>query len=171
MTTRHGALSDFFLRLSDVSLVLASLGLTIVYRFSPAENPGFVFDFLSERIKVTNAIFGGLLLACWHGAFAAQGLYVSHRLSTLKQEVREVGRAIAISAAALLVAAQLGHWRTINFRTVAIFSALSFLLIGGMRIALRLNLRRLREGGPNVKTLLIIGAGRPGLRLAPQLAT
>jgi exopolysaccharide biosynthesis polyprenyl glycosylphosphotransferase len=170
MTTRHGALSDIFLRLSDLSLVLASLGVTIVYRFSPAESPGFVFDFLSERIKVTNAILGGLLLACWHGAFAAQGLYVSHRLSTLKQELREVGRAIVISAVALLVAAQLGHWQTINFVTVAIFSVLSFLLIGSMRCALRLNLRRLRERGHNVKSLLIIGGGRRGRRFANQLA-
>ena len=74
MTARHGSITDFFLKLSDLALLTASLGLTIVYRYSPSQNPAFVIDYLSERVKVTNAILGFILLLSWYAAFAAQGL-------------------------------------------------------------------------------------------------
>ena len=169
MTDRNGSLSNFFLKLSDISLLLISLGLTIVHRYSPAENPDFVISYLSERIKVTNALLGFGLVISWHIAFAVQGLYVSHRLRPLRLEAKEIGRAILISSLVLLVAANLGSWPTINVRTVAMFGLLSFALIGGMRLVLRINLRRLRRRGHNVKTLLIVGGGARGRRFAKQL--
>ena len=98
MTARTGSLSNFFLKLSDLLLLLVALSAAIVFRYSPAENPGFVIDYLSERIKVTNAILGLLLIISWHAAFAAQPLYVSHRLSPLRNELKEVARAVLIAA-------------------------------------------------------------------------
>jgi len=169
MTARTGSLSNAFLKLSDLSLLLVALGSAVVFRYSPADNPGFVIDYLSQRIKVTNAILGVVLIISWHAAFAAQGLYVSHRLSPLRGELKEIARAVVIAAVALLVAANLGGWPTINALTVAIFAAVSFTLIVAMRVALRLNLRRLRARGHNVKTLLIVGAGERGRRFAAQL--
>jgi len=169
MVTRHGSISDFCLKLSDLSLVLTSLGLTIVYRYSPAQNPTFVIDYLSQRVKVANAILGFALLLSWYAAFAAQGLYVSHRLSSMTEELKEIATAVMISSGALLVAAQLGNWPTINAITVAEFSLLAFTLIACVRFALRLNLRRLRARGHNVKSLLLVGGGARGRRFAAQL--
>ena len=169
MVARHGSISDFFLKLSDLSLVLISLGLTIVYRYSPAQNPTFVIDYLSQRVKVANAILGFALLLSWYAAFAAQGLYVSHRLSSTAEELKEITRAVMISSAALLVAAQLGNWATINAVTVAEFSLVAFTSIACVRFALRLNLRRLRRRGHNVKALLLVGGGARGRRFAAQL--
>src|SRR5690242_1642274 len=103
MTVRHGVISDFFLKASDLSLLLASLGLTIVYRYSPAQNPTFVIDYLSDRVKVTNALLGFLLVFAWYASFAAQGLYVSHRLSTIGEELKEIARAVLFSSGSLLV--------------------------------------------------------------------
>ena len=80
MTDRNGSLSNYFLKLSDLSLLLLSLGLAIVHRYAPGQNPTFVVDYLSKRIKVTNALLAFGLLFSWHAAFAVQGLYVSHRL-------------------------------------------------------------------------------------------
>lgn len=169
MTDRNGSLSNYFLKLSDLSLLLVSLGLTIVHRYSPAENPDFVIAYLSERIKVTNALLGVGLVISWHIAFAVQGLYVSHRLRPLRLELKEIGRAVLFSTLALLVGANLGSWPTINLRTVAMFGLLSFGLIGGMRVVLRLNLRRLRRRGHNVKTLLIVGGGSRGRQFAERV--
>lgn len=169
MTDRNGSLSNSFLKLSDLSLLLVSLGLTIVHRYSPAENPDFVIDYLSERIKVTNALLGVGLVISWHIAFAVQGLYVSHRLRPLRLELKEIGRAVLFSSLALLVGANLGSWPTINLRTVAMFGLVSFGLIGSMRLALRLNLRRLRRRGHNVKTLLIVGGGARGRQFAERV--
>jgi exopolysaccharide biosynthesis polyprenyl glycosylphosphotransferase len=169
MTARTGSLSNFFLKLSDMSLLLIALASAIIFRYSPADNPAFVVDYLSQRIKVTNAILGVVLIISWHAAFAAQHLYVSHRLSPLRNELKEIARAVVISAVSLLVAANLGRWPTINAATAAIFGALGFAMIAAMRIALRMNLRRLRARGHNVKTLLIVGAGERGQRFAAQL--
>jgi len=169
MTDRNGSLSNFFLKLSDVSLLLISLALTIVHRYSPAENPDFVVSYLSERIRVTNALLGLGLVISWHIAFAVQGLYVSHRLRPLGLELKEIGRAVLIASVTLLVAANFGSWPTINVRTVVMFGLMSGALIGGMRLALRSNLRRLRRRGHNVKSLLIVGGGSRGRRFAAQL--
>src|SRR6202140_3351210 len=169
MTDRNGSLSNYFLKLSDVSLLLFSLALTIVHRYSPAENPDFVIAYLSERIKITNALLGFSLVISWHIALAVQGLYVSHRLRPLGLELKEISRAVLISSVTLLVAANLGRLPTINVRTVAMFGLVSFGLIGSMRFVLRLNLRRLRRRGHNVKTLLIVGGGARGRAFAAQL--
>ncbi|HMG74415.1 MAG TPA: sugar transferase [Pyrinomonadaceae bacterium] len=169
MTDRNGSLSNYFLKLSDLSLLLLSLGLAIVLRYAPGQNPTFVVDYLSERIKVTNALLGFGLLFSWHAAFAVQGLYVSHRLRPLRLELKEVGRAVLISSVLLLVGANVGSWPTINVRTVATFGLMSFVLIGTGRFCLRANLRRLRRRGHNVKTLLLVGGGARGRRFAAQI--
>ena len=169
MTARYGTLSNFFLKLSDLSLLLTSLGLVIVYRYAPANNPDFAFDYLSERVKVSNAVLGAGLLITWHLGFAVQGLYLSHRLSTQRQELKEIARATLISAVSLLVAAELGRWPTINPVTVSLFALLSFTLIASMRVLLRINLRRLRRRGHNVKSLLLVGGGARGRRFAEQI--
>jgi exopolysaccharide biosynthesis polyprenyl glycosylphosphotransferase len=170
MTDSHGTISNAFLKLSDLSLMLVSLGLVIVHRYSPGENVGFLFSYLSERVKVGNAILGFMLILFWHAAFAAQGLYVSHRLTPMTKEIREVVRAVLVTAVTLLVAAQFGKWPTINVTTVASSAALSFILISTMRLALRSNLRRLRARGHNVKSLLIVGGGARARGLAAVIS-
>src|SRR5262249_44209408 len=132
-------------------------------------NPTFVVNYLSERIKVTNALLGFLLLFAWYASFAAQGLYVSHRLSTMADELKEIGRAVLFSSVALLAASQLGHWPTINTGTVALFFVTSFAVVTAARLGLRMNLRRLRASGQNVKSIVIIGGGSRGRRFANQL--
>src|ERR1041385_4532926 len=169
MTNPRGTISDFCLKLTDLSLTLLSLGAVIVFRYSPEENPAFVFDYLSERVKVTNAMLGALLLLSWYAAFAAQGLYLSHRLSSLPKELTEVARAIGICSVGLLVAAQFGRWPTINTRTAIGFAGVSFVLIGGVRVLLRFNLRRLRQRGHNVKSIVIVGGGNRGRAFAKRI--
>ena len=169
MITRSGTISDFCLKLNDQALLLLSLGVVIVFRFSPSSNPTFVVDYLSERVKVANAILGVLLVLSWYAAFAAEGLYTSHRLGSRAKEIIEIARAIAICSVALVVAASIGHWPTVGLRTVASFGLVSFALVSSVRMALRYNLRQLRERGHNVKSLLIVGGGSRGRAFAAHL--
>jgi len=159
MFTRSGTISDFCLKLNDLLLLVLSLSIVIVFRYSPSPDPTYVVDYLSDRIKVTNAILGVLLILSWYGAFAAQGLYTSHRLRTLTKEITEIARAVAVCSVTLLIAAEMGQWPTIKLRTVAGFGLVSFALVVSMRMALRYNLRRLRERGHNRKSLVIVGGG------------
>jgi len=162
MTDRYGQLTNFSLKLTDLLLMLAALGLGIVINYAPYESvtvSDYAVDFLATRIKITNAVLAGLLLVVWHLGFNLAGLYRSHRLSTLREELREVGRAICLASVALLIVAQVGRWHTINLWTATSVGLLALFLLGGMRVLLRLNLRRLRRRGHNVKKLVIIGTG------------
>src|SRR5467141_1286968 len=160
MTDRYGQLANFALKVTDLLLMLAALGLGILINYAPAAPlpvPAYAVDFLSSRIKVGNALLGGLLVLSWYLVFYLQGVYRSHRLSGLLEEVAEVARAIFFASGALLIVAQIGKWRTITIWTAACVGLIALLLIGGTRLLLRLNLRRLRLRGHNLKKLLIIG--------------
>jgi exopolysaccharide biosynthesis polyprenyl glycosylphosphotransferase len=162
MTARYGQLANFSLKVTDLVLMLSALGAGIVINYAPAEAPSlsdYAVDFLSTRIKVANALLCALLLVIWAFAFSLQGVYRSHRLSSLREELNEIGRAIFFASAALLIVGQLGKWRTITILTAATVGVIAMLLIGTTRALLRLNLRRLRLRGHNLKKILIIGTG------------
>ena len=169
MTAPRRQLFTLFLRLSDLLLLAGSLGLTIVLNYDPAHRFGFALDFLSSRIKVGNAILGGLLLVIWHLAFSAQGLYQPNRLRMFGEEMKEVGRAMFIAVLALLVIAKIGQWPTINLWTAGCFGMISLALDGVARLGLRLGLRWFRLRGHNSKTLLVIGGGARAQQFAECL--
>jgi hypothetical protein len=85
---------SFALLSVTVLLLVPLVNAAIVLRYSPAENPGFVIDYLSERVKVTNAILGLLLIISWHAAFAAHAAQQSRHLGVeLAQQFFQIRRA------------------------------------------------------------------------------
>ena len=60
MTARYGQLANFFLKISDLVLMLSALWLAIVINYAPPKPsvPAYAVDFLSTRIKVGNALLG-----------------------------------------------------------------------------------------------------------------
>src|ERR1700730_12998364 len=115
MTARYGQLANFSLKFTDLLLMLLALGAGIVVNYAPSEAlslSDYAVDFLSTRIKVTNALLCALLLVIWAVAFSLQGVYRSHRLSSLREELSEIARAILFATAALLIVGQLGKWHT-----------------------------------------------------------
>lgn len=173
MTSRYGQIANFFLKMIDLALMLSALAVAIVVNYAPSDQlsvSAYAVDFFSTRIKVGNALLCGLLLVIWYIAFELQGLYRSHRLSTFVDETKEIARAISIASVALVMVAQIGRWRTINLWTTACVGALAMALIAGMRLLLRIHLRRLRLKGHNIKKLLLIGNGPRAEWLARQVA-
>jgi len=158
MTTRYGQLANFFLKASDQLLMLAALSLTILINYASSAAkpvPDFALDFLSTRVKLANALLCALLIVVWYLTFNLQGVYRSHRLSSLLEEMKEIGRAVFFAAVALVIIAQIGDWETINLWTATCVGLTGLALIGSMRLLVRLKLRRLRLRGHNLKTLLI----------------
>ncbi|MDQ2975535.1 MAG: sugar transferase [Acidobacteriota bacterium] len=173
MTARYGQLANFFLKMTDLSLTLLALAIGIVINYAPAAKTDvstYAFDFLSSRVKVGNALLCALMLAIWYIVFELQGLYRSHRLSSFVEEIKEIARAIFAASIALLIVAQVGGWKTITLRTTLCIGLLALAEIAGMRLLLRLNLRRLRLRGLNIKKLLLIGNGPRAEWLARQVA-
>jgi exopolysaccharide biosynthesis polyprenyl glycosylphosphotransferase len=162
MTARYGQLTNLFLKISDLMLMLCALSLAILINYAPAARvpiSEYAIDFLSTRVKIANALLGAGMLLVWYVVFNLQGIYRSHRLSRFSEELKEIGRAVFLASLMLLMVAQIGRWQTINPKTAATVGAIAFLLIMTMRMLLRLNLRRLRLHGHNLKTLLIVGGG------------
>ena len=162
MTARYGQLANFSLKVTDLLLMLLALGSGILIEYAPFEPQpvsSYAVEFLSTRVKVGNALLCALLLVIWAVAFSLQGVYRSHRLSSLREELIEIARAIFFASAALMIVGQIASWRTITVGTATLVGLLAMFLIGGTRVLLRLNLRRLRLRGHNIKKLVIIGTG------------
>lgn len=162
MIARYGQLANLFLKVSDLLLMFCALSLAIVINYAPGASvpvSEYAIDFLSTRVKVANALLGAAMLLVWYIVFNLQGIYRSHRMSRFAEELREIGRAVFLATLMLLMVAQIGQWRTLNLWTAACVGAIGFLLIAAMRVLLRLNLRRMRLRGHNIKKLLIVGGG------------
>jgi|ERR1043166_930642 exopolysaccharide biosynthesis polyprenyl glycosylphosphotransferase len=162
MIARYGQLANLFLKVSDLLLMLCALSLAIVLNYAPEASVSFsayAIEFLSTRVKITNALLGAAMLLVWYVVFNLQGIYRSHRLSRFTEELREIGRAVFLASLMLLMVAQIGRWRTITLWTAVCVGLIGMALIVLMRLLLRLNLRRLRLRGHNIKTLLIVGGG------------
>lgn len=150
MTTTYGQLVTLALKMADLLLLLFALLVTEIINYAPQSELTVVeysVDFLSTRIKLSNAILCGLLLIFWHSFFNVRDLYRSHRLRGMREEFRQVCQATALCAMALLIAAQLGDWKTINLLVVASFWCFAVIFCGGIRYASRRYLRYLRQHG------------------------
>ena len=172
MVARHGQITNAVLKVSDLALLFAALSLSIIVNYAPEASISvseYAVDFLHTRVKVGNALLCAVMVTVWYILFNVQGIYRSHRLSTLFEELREIGAAVALASFTLLMFAQIGHWRTITLWTASCVGMFGFVLIATMRLLLRLNLRRLRMRGKNLKTLVIIGGGTRAQWFATQI--
>ena len=157
-----GQLATLCLKVADILVLLAALGLTIVLNYAPEAKmsaPNYAVDFLSTRVKVSNVIICLVLLGVWHGAFRWFRLYEAEHWQTWEKEIGSVTKALMIAAVALLATAHIGRWPTVNILTVAGFALIGGAFTGGVRWGRRFYQRRARAQGRNLKSLLIIGGG------------
>lgn len=162
MISRQGQLSILFLKSADLALLLAALGLTIAVIYAPEAEmsmPDYSVDFLSTRIKLSNALLCGLLLLVWHFCFKVNGLYLSYRLSEAREIVWRVFKVVGFCAIALFIVAQIAGWKTLRIGPTSVFFAFGCLFIGGYRLLIFYLSRRFRRRGINIKTLLVLGGG------------
>ncbi|HEY0656987.1 MAG TPA: hypothetical protein VGD05_00855, partial [Pyrinomonadaceae bacterium] len=162
MNFRQGQLSLLFLKSADLLLILFALGATIVLNYAPAAHmslPEYSLDFLSSRVKLSNAVLGGFLMFIWHYCFRIYGLYFSTRLSKPREILFKVARAVGAASIALLMIAKIGDWNVINLWTTAYFGFIALVFVGGLRMSVYRLSRHFRQRGANIKSLLIIGGG------------
>src|SRR6267142_6203333 len=162
MIARYGQLANLFLKISDLLLMLCALSLAILINYVPEAQVSittYAIDFLSTRVKVGNALLCGSMVIVWYMVFNLQSIYRSHRLSRFTEELKEIGRAVFLASLMLLIVAHIGRWQTITLWTATCVGLIGLALIVAMRVLLRLNLRRLRVRGHNIKKLLIVGGG------------
>src|SRR5215210_8308136 len=162
MTSRQGQLSLIFLNCADLILLLGALGATIVINYAPESHLGYSdysIDFLSTRVKLSNAILAGVLLFVWHSCFKIYGMYHSYRMSKVDEVLKHIIKAVGSSSIALLIVAQIGDWNTVTLWAVLCFCFISIAFISGLRMCVYYVSHAFRRRGINTKSLLVIGGG------------
>lgn len=153
-------------------LLLFALGAAIVINYAPESDlsvSAYSFDFLSTRVKLSNALLCGALLVVWHFCFKCYGLYYSYRLRTVNEIFKHIIKAVAASSMALFIIAQIGDWNSVTLWTVFCFFAIAITTVGGLRLSVYYSSRAFRRRGINTKSLLIIGGGHRAQQLIRKI--
>lgn len=172
MTSRQGQLSLIFLQCADLWLLLFALGAAIIINYAPESElsvSAYSLNFLSTRVKLSNALLCGGLVFVWHFIFKYYGLYYSYRLSKVNEIFKHIFKAVAASSIALFITAQIGGWDTVTLWTVFCYGLIGFSTVGGLRAGVFYLSRAFRRRGINTKTLLIIGGGRRAEQLIKKI--
>lgn len=173
MNLKRGQLSIIALKSADLLLLLFALGATILLNFAPESEkslPDYSLDFLSTRIKLSNAVLSGVLLYIWHFCFRHYGLYLSSRLNTPNEILHRVVKAVGVSSIILLMIAKIGDWKVITLWTTACFAGIAVSFVGALRMSVYRLSRYVRRHGMNTKSLLILGGGARSRRIIEKIS-
>lgn len=143
-----------------------AMALLITAETVSPHNPA---EFLSVRVKISNALlFLGFVLA-WHLIFRVRGLYRSRRIGLLVSEWWDVARAVALGTLLLSGLALLLRLDAVDRSFLLIFFVAS--LVGTIltRSLLRMFLGEARRRGRNLRNLVIVGCGPRGARLGAEI--
>jgi exopolysaccharide biosynthesis polyprenyl glycosylphosphotransferase len=152
-----------FYRILDVLALCFALWIAFLYG-SPQGTGYITKAFIEPEIEST-VFFVGVLLS-WSITLSSMWLYQSKRLARWEDEfwdaVKAVGFCTLILAAMILVA----EWSIVPKRFLLIFACVSFVLFGLIRTYKRIFLRQLRLKGRNLRSVIIVGAGARGQKIA-----
>lgn len=109
-----------------------------------------------------------LILVIFPLVFRGSNLYTTNRGRSHIQEVFEIFKAIAFSTL-LLVAISYFIRDRYSRLTVIIFAGYAFVSVSMVRLAFRALFNALRRRGVNLKTILVVGAGSLGQRVAETI--
>lgn len=127
-------------------------------------------EVLALRLKVSNLVLMVGFLSVAHVVLRANGLYESHRLSTLRSELGDICKAVIFCALLLAAAAVLFKLEVVAGRSFLVaFCATSAATLMGSRILLRHTLAHLRRRGRNLRRVLIVGTNRRAIHMARRI--
>jgi exopolysaccharide biosynthesis polyprenyl glycosylphosphotransferase len=151
------------LKLFDLGLVIASFGVTVLVVYAQR---GFLANFFSVRIKLSNFVIFFLIALAWHLIFHLGGMYGSKRLSTRRLEASDAFKVTTLCAVCLASAAKIFSVSMVTFRFSALFWILSsgFVILG--RSSLRFFLATIRRRGHNLRYMLILGTNARAIKFA-----
>ncbi len=143
---------------TDVGVLLAAFGLAWLIRFkgpwAPETPPAWDDTFVTLA----------MVLVVFPMVFHQARLYATNRVRTHISEVFEIFKASAM-AMLILVALNFFFRERYSRLTLGLFLVVQFVMVCGVRVAMREALNQLRRRGHNLKTILVIGAGEVGQRV------
>lgn len=156
----------FFYRILDVLALCLALWTAFIYG-SPHGAEYIVNAFYEPKFETT-LFFGGVLLS-WSLALSSMWLYRSKRLASWKDEMLDAVKAVGFCTMILALMILLAEWSIVPKRFLAIFAGISLFLFALIRIYKRVFLRQLRLNGRNLRSVIVVGAGKRGQQIANLL--
>ena len=155
------------LKLFDLALMVFAFGFaTIVMSHASLAS---LEQVLALRVKIQNFIIFSGLLFCWHMIFAMCGMYASHRLSSRRDEILDLGKAITIGTLVIFLGHYAFHIKLITPTFLVAFWAAGVLAAVISRSIMRLFLAQVRLHGRNLRDMLIVGTNARGLQFAAKI--
>jgi exopolysaccharide biosynthesis polyprenyl glycosylphosphotransferase len=154
----------------DVILTLLSLALAVVAS-APTSEWATPRGFLANKISLSSSILFVLALLLCHWIFASCNLYRSKRIASRVSEIREVLRAMCLSALALWLAARLLSVPSVTPYFLLIFWAVGSFSIVAFRLLLRFALRAIRRRGHNLHHVLVLGTNPRAIDFGRRIET
>jgi exopolysaccharide biosynthesis polyprenyl glycosylphosphotransferase len=130
-----------------------------------------VEQLLALHVQVRDVVIMAALLAAWHLLLTAFGVYRSKRLTSRRQEVAGILRAVAAVGVATWIVGVSSGTAVDQRRFLPVFLAGSAAVVVASRIALRWVLAAARRRGRNLRYVLVVGTNRRALAFARKLET
>lgn len=153
----------FFYRILDVLALVLALWTAFIHG-SPQGAEYVVNAIFAPKLEST-LFFTGVLLS-WSLALSSMWLYQSKRLATWQDELLDAVKAIGFCTLILAAMILVAEWSIFPKRFLLIFAGISLLLFGLIRIYKRAFLRQLRLNGRNLRSVIVVGAGKRGQEIA-----
>lgn len=155
-------------------IVLCYLCMALAYVAAHHVGTGGVYSLLVlPRPAIIFAGMAGLGFA-WHLSFERAGLYHSHRMTSLTEELRDVLQACALAIVATLAILLLAHigiggYVRLSLHMTFFFGVLLIPVLLLSRTLSRFTVQHLREKGHNLRQVLILGSNRRATDFAERL--
>lgn len=156
----------FFYRILDV--LALCLALWAAFAFGSPQGAEYIANAIFEPKLESTLFFAGVLLS-WSIALSSMWLYQSKRLATWQDELLDAMKAVGFCTLILAAMILVAEWHIVPKRFLLVFAGTAFLLFGLIRIYKRAFLRQLRLNGRNLRSVIVVGAGKRGQEIAKLL--
>lgn len=147
-------------------LDLAALGfaLWLAFLFGGPEGVDYIWQAIYAPTFDSSVFLAGVL-GSWGFILSSFWLYRSKRLASWEDEFADVLRAVAFCTLILATSILLAEWKIFPKRFLLLFAVTSFILLFVIRLFKRNLLKQFRLHGRNLRSVVIIGAGRRGRKI------
>lgn len=153
----------FFYRILDIFALCFALFVAV--NFASTENSENILT-AALNLKFESLLFLTGNLICWGFALSSMWLYQSKRLARWEEELLDAVKAVGFCTLILASTILVSELKIVPVRFLLIFFVVSLGLFGLIRVYKRLLLRQLRINGRNLRSVIIVGAGARGQKIA-----
>ena len=124
---------------------------------------------LAMRIKASNLLIVMAFLLVWHGLFSFFKLYHSRRLTTIQEDMLEIFKAATFGTFVLMLGSIFFNIRLVNGLFLGVFWSAAVLGTMASRLILKYGLKKIRNRGRNLRSILVVGTSSRALRFVDKV--